>query len=163
MFDTKILNVMKPEIRISYRLHPATLTGGTFDNVPKEAFGAQIYQSSYIVGANGQFQINGTSFDLFVGEQLDIEETLKTAQNEKAREKLLQLKAQGYKNAVIPKFPQDKSSQPEIWPVGWRDAVVSSNQELAVAISKIYATFNSVNFEVKNSPQEIERVANRGL
>jgi hypothetical protein len=163
MYNTEILNSMKPQISASYRLQPGMLIGGTLDDVPKEAFGAQIYQCSYIVEADGEFRINGVTYDIFVGQLLDIEETLKIVVNEVAKAKLTELKAKGYKKAVIPKFPQDNHKQKEIWPLGWRDRVVSSNQELAVVISKINQTYNSIDFEIRNSAQEIDRVNEMGL
>ncbi|GEM_PF-5741822 len=148
MYNVETLNAMKPKIIIEYRLRPGMLTTGTLDSVPEEAFGARIYQSFPVVGANGEFQINGESFELFVGKKLDVENALQIVENEETKAKLERLKAKGYKDAVIPAFTQNKLNSPEIWPVSCKDAVVSSNQELAATIAKIKATYESIDFEI---------------
>lgn len=70
----------------------------------------------------------------------------------------------GLKHKVI-KMPlflcSHKIKSPEIWPASCKDAVVSSNQELATTIVKIKATYESIDFEI--SVREMDKAAIKSL
>lgn len=158
MYDLEALNLMKPKISVEYYLTAGLLNYGSLEEVPQNAWGAHICQSSPIISAAGEFIANSNSYNIFVGLCLPIKEILEKSSDEKLKKESEKLKNLGYDTAVI-----TSSSKKTLYPVGYLDAVVSTNQELALAISKINATFKSVKYDVRNSGQEIDKAASRGL
>jgi len=131
---------MNQTIKVEYRIIPTILTPGTLDKVPEDAHGARITQINR-TKSSLDTHADVEAYDLFVGEQINIEEALKSIENGTDKAYLTELKEKGYEDAVILALPYDKPwhqrSEIKIWPVGWKETVVSSNLELADLISKI--------------------------
>jgi len=62
--------IVGPKIGISYQTSYGSHSG-TFDNVPENAFGANILQYFPIVNSDGNMTIAGMSFDFYVGQKAE--------------------------------------------------------------------------------------------
>ena len=155
MYDEKVLELMQPKMSIEYRIEAGMLTGGTFDNIPENAFGAHIGASFPVVGANGEFRLGGTSYDLFVGEVFEVNGLLEKVNkpvegndaiivaNEISKEKIQEYQSKGITKVVSTKIG--------VVPLKYGDAAFSTQEEMAAAITKINQTFKSVNISVQNA------------
>jgi len=157
MIDEEMLNFMKPKISVEYRIQPGFLSHGELEVVPENAYGALIYQNFPIVGTNGEFEICGQSYNLYVGKILDINEYLKDDQNNELKSRLIELKVNGYSKVVIPDAFSAVNTKPSlIIPITGRDAVYSSNQEMADAIEKINLAYNSIDISIQKSLKKVK-------
>ena len=161
MFNYDELQFMIPKMSIEYRVERGVLTSGKFDEIPANAFGAYIATRFPAVGANGEFKIARDAFNLFVGESFLVDDVLAQANkstdssenvlvaDESVLKKIKEYKDQGYQKVA--------SRRIGVVPIGYRDAVFASHEEMAEAIAKINQTFKSVDFSIQSSQDEIDK------
>lgn len=155
MYNDDELQFLTPKMAIEYRTEAGFLNDGTFDNVPENAFGAHIIASFPVVSADGKFRNFFASYDLFVGKVLELKELLEQMNNSTdtvgvaiSKEKIKEYQEAGIQNVV--------STKNGIAPLGFRDAVFASQEEMAVAVNKIDQTFKSINISLQNA--EIQKI-----
>lgn len=141
MFNDEELQFMHPRMSIEYRVEEGFLSSGSFDNIPKNAYGAHIGVAFPIVDANGEFRLAGTSYDLFVGKSFKVNELLNVTTISK--EQILEYEKNNIRQVVLTKMG--------VIPLKDFDAVFPTQEEMAQAITKINETFKSVTFSVQNS------------
>ena len=152
---------MKPGMSIEYRVKPGFLTSGTFDYIPENAFGAYIGAAFPVVGADGEFRLSGTSYNLFVGKTFEISELLELINKPTngtgivpdgaLKEKLLKYSKEGFTKIVLTKSG--------VVPLNNMDAVFLTQEEMATAISKIHEKFRSINISIEpvKTPIDIDK------
>ncbi len=155
------LESLKPTIEVEYRIRPNMLEDGTFDNVPKNAVGAYVSQSFPTVSPYGDYRMSTVSFNIFVGLKISIDNVYNETKSTKTKKNLNEMKAKEYKEIVVLNYPYDNSE--EIRPIKFGEIVVSSNQELAELLSKIYKEYNSITKDIRNSQKEIDESIRRPL
>ena len=162
MYSDDELQFLTPRMSIEYRVEFAFLSNGTFDNIPKDAFGAHIVASFPVVGADGKFRNFRTSYELYVGKVFKVEELLEQLnKNSETKfvvsntsftsvEMLERCKERGIQNVVAIKNA--------VVPLMDGDVAFATNEEMATAITKINQTFRSVNISLQNTEtQKIQR------
>ncbi len=156
------LQFLTPRMSIEYRDAFAFLSNGTFDNIPKDAFGAHIVASFPVVGADGKFRNFRTSYELYVGKVFKVEELLEQLYKNSEIifvvsntcstpiDRLEEFNRKGIQNVVAIKNG--------ILPLMDGDVAFATNEEMAAAITKINQTFNSVNISLQNAEtQKMQR------
>lgn len=101
------------------------------------------------------------SFNIFVGLKISIDNVYNETKSTKTKKNLNEMKAKEYKEIVVLNYPYDNSE--EIRPIKFGEIVVSSNQELAELLSKIYKEYNSITKDIRNSQKEIDESIRRPL
>ena len=163
--------MQKGRYGIDYMITPASLNAGKLDEVPENAYGAYVYDNFY---SGDSSKPDFQAYYLFVGQKVNIEDALKELEGIKGdldsfeminKKRFTELKANGYKEAVILAMPLNKPyrydtlSCFQIKPIGPRDIVVASNLELAVLVSKM----NNENFEYNTSAQTTDKAPGHRL
>ena len=155
MYSDDELQFLTPRMSIEYRVELAFLSNGTFDNIPKDAFGAHIVASFPVVGADVKFRNFRTSYELYVGKVFKVEELLEQLnKNSETKfvvsntsstsvEMLERCKERGIQNVVAIKNA--------VVPLMDGDVAFATNEEMATAITKINQTFRSVNISLQNT------------
>ena len=151
MISDEELETMKPKMSIEYGIDPDTLSYGNFDDIPKNAYMAKIQYTFFKVGANATFDIDSTSYNLYVGQVLKTtdlkrlnDKLNKNSQAVTNDEKILKdYLERGIENVTITKNG--------IIPLNNYDKVFSTYEEMVEAITKIKETFQSVDFIVQNA------------
>ena len=143
----------QPKITISYRIKDDNdvLVSGTFDDIPKDAWGACINVNvPKVEDVNDKFKINSTSFNLFVGEKITINGvlniiTLNRYPNVILYDKLKNYQSQGFKNVVL--------IGGYLLPLNDDDYVFSSQEEMVAFITKFSNKFKTSNTTVENEEE----------
>ena len=145
--------ILEPQIAISYRIKDENdvLVSGTFDNIPKDAWGACIdVNVPKVEDVNDKFKINSTSFNLFVGEKITINGvlniiTLNRYPNVILYDKLKNYQNQGFKNVVL--------IGGYLLPLNDDDYVFSSQEEMVTFITNFSNKFKTSNTTVENEEE----------
>lgn len=153
MITDDLLSFMKPKMSIEYRVEKNFLHSGDFNSIPKNACGARIVTTFPTVGANAEFTLSTQAFNLFVGEEFSIDDILKNANTptddsqtvivagQNIIDRIKEYEKHGYRKVV--------KTNLGIYPVSYRDAVFSNNEDMAAAITAIQVNFNSLSFDIQ--------------
>lgn len=140
MYSDEVLQTMVPKMSIKYIVEDGIASYGDFDNIPENATGACIGTTFPIVGPKGNFMFTSESYNLYVGDIIDISGY---SEINVPKEKIQKFQKAGIKQVVSTKLG--------IVSLSSGDAVFSTQEEMAQAIAKINETFKSVSFSVQNS------------
>ena len=158
MFNTYSLEEMRPKIEVEYRTAPNMLEDGSLDLVPENAVGARVSQLFPTVTTKGNFRMHSSFYNIYVGKKISINEIMKNTKSSKTKRLLKEYESKGYWNIVLLTY-NDNSE--EIRPLGVGEEVLSSKQELKEMLQLIKNAYYSVDYDIRNSNEEIDRAAKK--
>lgn len=142
--------MIQPKISISYRNSNGLLEEGTFENILDSDM-ACITQFLPVINSDGKVSVTKHNINIFIGYvyNTNLAELMHYESDKKEMKKLSRL---GYTNCTI---LVNKNGKRKVYPFLSGDITVSSKQEFAARIKKIYNAYKLLDVNISNISNEI--------
>ncbi len=154
MFDEDELEFLQPKMTIDYRVKAGLIQRGSFDEIPENAFGANITTFFPVIGADGKMRPHSISYDLFVGKEYELDSLLEKLNRQVEIDDKL-INANGISKAKFTKYKSEGVKKVALTKLGfvplrYGDTVFYTSAEMATAITNIGKVYKSLKYSVKN-------------